>query len=663
MTTTTKTLSVLFVAIANCLLAGCGGGGSNVRAVPESAPPDPPPPPSSAPAEPCPSPVTADCMADVPSSAGNQDMTGGRSSDHALIKRGEGQLTLASHSSNDDLPPTVDFRFGGGTTIENGGLRVWSNATLHSNVVVQTTGTLQSFGTITGSLDNHGYTLMWDKVVGDVANDGVLQPGSSIYGDVIPARVEGNLRQTPNGTLIAVIGVDASLGKLTGGFLMVTGRADIDGTLRLAQYGDEFGPYPLPGAPLSLQVLHADGGVFGQFAKWTSPGLFVTGAPRYLSNDVYFDITAISAAQAMAAAPVVKVDALTLRSAVHFDAALDNAGTWANRPGASLTTTQRQFLASVGAVQHLQDYGQATRTLDSLSGQGYAAATDALLRQASLPNADLMARMDSLHTGSRLGAWSGQSTMLASGSGAFNDQRAGFDQWLGERTLFGSSFAWSDGSLRFDRSGGVARDQSPQWDVYMQRLGRDDTYLFGDIGYSRHELRADRQIDLGIGQRSVRARQDLDLLRSYFEAGRNFHIGGGRLTLFGAVSHVMLHGAGFIEQGATGFELAVQPSTYQRASATAGLRIGQDWHTNSGRWMSVNLAAGYLQTLRDRDDAQAAFTGTPDVRFALDGMQQGRNTGWLHLNLGTGNEHWNWLLSYDRQASDEALSLGAKLGF
>lgn len=663
MTPTTKTLSVLFVAIANCLFAGCGGGGSSVRAVPASAPPDPPPPPpSSAPAEPCPAPVTADCVADVPSSTGDQDMTGGRSSDHALIKRGDGQLTLASHSSNDDFPPTVDFRFGAGTTIEDGRLRVWSNATLHSNVVVQATGALQSFGTTTGNLDNHGYTLMWDKVVGDVANDGVLEPGSSIYGDAVPARVEGNLRQTPNGTLIAVIGVDASLGDLTGGFLTVTGRADIDGTLQLVHYGDWMGPYPLPAAPLSLQVLHADGGVFGQFAQWTSPGLFITGAPRYLPNDVYFDITTISAAQAMAAG-AVKVDPLTLVSAAHFDAALGNAGTWARTPDVSLTATQRQFLASVGAIQHLQDYEKAIRTFDSLSGSGYAAATDALLRQASLPNADLMARMDSLHPESRLGAWSGQSPMLASGSGAFNDQRAGFDQWLGERTLFGSSFAWSDGSLRFDRSGGVARDQSPQWDVYMQRLGRDDTYLFGDIGYSRHELRADRQIDLGIGQRPVRARQDLDLLRSYFEAGRNFHIGGGRLTLFGAVSHVMLHGAGFIEQGATGFELAVQPSTYQRASTTAGLRIGQDWHTNSGRWMSVNLAAGYLQTLRARDDAQAAFTGTPDVRFALDGMQQGRNTGWLHLNLGTGNEHWNWLLSYDRQASDEALSLGTKFSF
>lgn len=414
MSPTTKTLSVLFVAIANGLLAGCGGGGSSVRAVPESVPPDPPPP-SSAPAEPCPAPVTADCVADVPSSVGDQGMTGGRSSDHALIKRGDGRLTLSGHSSYDDLPPTVDFRFDGGTTIEDGWLSVSSNATLHSNVVVQATGALESLGTITGNLDNHGHTLIWNKVVGNAVNDGVLEPGSSIYGDAVPARVEGDLRQTPNGTLVAVIGVGASLGELTGGFVTVTGRADIAGTLELRPYRDEWGPYPLPTAPLSLQVLHADSGVFGQFAKWTSPGIFITGTPRYLANDVYFDATAISAAQAMAKARAGS--AITLQSAAHFDAALGNANGLAGVAPDSLTDAQRRFLESAGSIQRLQTYSQAVRTFDSLSGHGYTAATDALLRQASLPNADLMARMDSLHPGSRLGAWSGQSPMLASGSG------------------------------------------------------------------------------------------------------------------------------------------------------------------------------------------------------------------------------------------------------
>lgn len=644
--------TALLLALSTCVLTACGGGGGNgmIRADAASDPPPPSPPPP--PAEACPTPVTADCMVDT---SGSRDMTGGRTSDHALIKRGTGQLTLASHSSNDNLPPTVDFRFGGGTTVEDGALRVWSNATLHSNVVVQAAGTLQSFGTITGNLDNHGYTLLWNKMVGDVANNGVLEPGSSIYGDVVPARVEGNLRQTPNSTLVAVFGATTS------GFVTVTGRADIDGTLQLKQYTDDFGPYPLPATPLSVQVLHANSGVFGQFAQWTSPGLFITGAVRYLANDVYFDATAISAAQAMASAHAGSAN--TLQSAAHFDAALGNASGLAGAAPDSLTEVQRRFLRSADAIQRLQDYEQAIRTFDSLSGHGYVAATDALLTQASLPNADLMARLGRVHNGSTLGAWSGQSPMLASGFGALNDQRAGFDQWLGDGTLFGSSFAWSQGSLRFDPSGGTARDQSPQWDVYVQRLGRGDTYLFGDVGYSRHELRADRRIDLGGGQHSVRARQDLDLLRSYFEAGRNLHVGNGRLTLFGAMSHVMLHGSGFTELGSTGFELVATPSMHERTSAAAGLRLGHDWRMGGARWASLNLTAGYLHTLQASDDARAAFTGAPDVMFALDGMQHRRNTGWLHLNLGTGTEHWNWLLSYDRQASDAALSLGAKLDF
>lgn len=652
----------LLLALSTCVLTACGGGGSNgmVRVDTASVPP---PPPSSAPAEPCPSPVTADCVADVPSSVGNQDMTGGRSSDHALIKRGASQLTLASHSSNDNLPPTVDFRFGGGTTIEDGNLRVWSNATLHSNVVVQAAGTLQSFGTITGSLDNHGYTLVWDKVVGDVVNDGVLEPGSSIYGDAVPARIEGNLRQTPNSTLIAVIGVDGAHGDLTGGFLSVTGRADIDGKLQLVHYSDDFGPYPLPGAPLSLQVLHADGGVFGQFAQWTSPGLFITGAPRYLANDVYFDITTISAVQAMSAAPAVKVDPLTLGSAARFDAALGDAGKWATTRGDSLTATQRQLLASVGAIQRLRDYSQAVRTLDSISGSGYAAAADALLQQAAMTAPELMARIGNLRPGSAPGSWSTRSAMLVSGAGVFSGQRAGFDQWLGDRLLLGSSFGWSDGSLRFDRSGGAARDQSPQWDVYVRRNGDGSTYVFGDVGYSRHQLDFNRRIDLGIRRQAAGARQSFDLMRAYVEAGRDFRAGQIRLTPFAAASYAMLRGAGMTEQGSTGFELLAQPSLHQRFNGIAGLRLGTTWQASGGRWTTLNLATGYQRLAYSRDDARAAFTGAPNVTFALDGMPPRRNTGWLQMNLATGGAHWNWLLSYDRQASAEALSLGAELDF
>ena len=664
----TKTLwpTALALAISACMLGGCGGGGSNgmvrTESLPPSPPPSPPPPPpppppSSAPAEPCPSPVTGDCMVDSPTTG--QDMTGGRQSDFALVKRGTSRLTLIRESNVFDNSPIVDFRFSGGTTVEDGDLRVVSNANLQSNVVVQSTGHLDVGGTVTGSLTNGGTTTLGGTVTGGMVNDGMLVPDSSIYGNAIPARVEGNFSQTPNGTLVAVIPMTA-YGPMTGGFLSVTGRADIDGTLQLDAYTDDFGPYPLPATPLTLQVLHADGGVFGQFAKWTSPGLFITGALRYQPDDVYFDATAISAAPAMAAAKAG--DAITLQSAAHFDAALGSASGSTSVAPDSLTGAQRHFLASAGAIQRLRTWDQAIRTFDSLSGSGYTAATEALMQQASMPAADLMSRMDTLRAGSKPGAWYGHAAMPASSTGAFSENRAGFDGSLGDGVLLGASLGWGDGSLQFDRSGGTARDRSPQWDIYLRRDLQAGAYVFGDIGYGHHLVNFNRSIDLGLVQQAASAMRALDVTRGYLETGRDFRIGQSRLTPFGAVSHVVLHGGGFAEQGATGFEFIAQPATYRQTSAAAGLRLGRDWR-NGDRWTALNVTTGYRQILAAHDGARAAFTGAPDMTFALDGTQAHRNSSWLQLNLAAGNEHWNWLLSYDRQASEEALSLGAKFSF
>jgi hypothetical protein len=146
-------------------------------------------------------------------------------------------------------------------------------------------------GPMTGNATNHGNMELFWTLVGNVVNDGVVTPASTIYEDVpTMTRIEGVFSQSPAGMLDAVIGA-------TSGGVSVAGRADIDGTLRLSAYQDGWGPYPLPTAPFSVHVLHADGGVFGQFASWTSPGLLITGNLRYLDSDVFFDVTSISAAK------------------------------------------------------------------------------------------------------------------------------------------------------------------------------------------------------------------------------------------------------------------------------------------------------------------------------------------------------------------------------
>lgn len=641
--------ATLLLAVSAGSLSGCGGG-SMVRAdVPAPVPASVPPP---APTGPCPSPVTADCVADV---SADQEMTGGRQSDYALVKRGDGKLSLISQPDTFG-PPVVDFRFSGGTSVENGTLRVASSASLHSNVVVQSSGRLELFGGMAGNATNHGEMLLLDTVVGNVVNDGILTPASSIHGDVVPARVEGSFNQAPGGTL------DAVLGATSGGFLSVAGQAHVDGTLRLVAYTDDWGPYPVPAAPLSVQVLHADGGVFGQFANWTSPGLFIAGAVRYLDHDVFFDATSVSAARVMSASHAGT--ALTWRAAARFDAALIGATGLAGMPREGLSVTQRQFLASTASIQRLQNYNDAIRTFDSLAGYGHGMVTDTLLQQAMMPASPLLSHIGNLAAGSAPGPWFAQSALVTSTAGAIgNESRGGTDQWLGDRLLFGSSFGWTEGNLPFDLLGGKARDRAPQWDVYLRRNGNRHAYVLGDVGYSRHQLDLERQIDLGSERYNARAERRLDEVHAYVEAGLGFHLGQGRLTPFGALGHATLHGTGFTERGVTGFELIAQPSVHQQTSAIAGLRFGQEWHGGGGRWTQLNLATGYVRLLVARDHALAAFTGAPDMQFALDGMPRQRNSSWLQLGLGTGDEHWAWRLNYDRQASVEALSLGMRLGF
>jgi len=214
-------------------------------------------------------------------------MIGGRQSDYALsVRRGELDLVPSTSSG--------DFRFSGGTTVEGDTmLKVTYGSNLHSNVIVQLAGRLE-LGAMIGDATNHGTIVLWRRLVGNVVNDGILTPGSSIYDDDVStswARIDGVFSQSPASTLDAVIGATS------GGFVSVAGRADVDGTLRLVPYSDDWGPYPLPAAPLTVHVLHADGGVFGRFSTWTSPGLVITGNLRYVDNDIFFDVTSISAAK------------------------------------------------------------------------------------------------------------------------------------------------------------------------------------------------------------------------------------------------------------------------------------------------------------------------------------------------------------------------------
>lgn len=693
--------SAIASILACSLLAACGGGGGGamVRSSPppQSPPPTgnppPAPPPPSTPASPCPAPVTGDC---VVVGAAEQQLPGGRQSDHALIIGNESTMGNLSLWLGDDS------RFGGGTFIrygtlfmsggsvrtgvdpatvdgtilqsnvmvgERGRFYIQSGGRTHAGILrgnVENRGVLGIFGRVEGQVENHGVATIHGTVTGNVSNrgsaifsgviggswtnDGRLDVGDPLNG-TSPNRIDGDFRQSNAGILGILL---PSEGPWAGSYtstLFVGGRAELGGVLELRRawyndYGAFYGYLiaPLPSAPVSFQILHANGGVFGRFSEWR-PGdwldendaprpLFIEGNLRYDSHDVWFDLTRVSVQAAMAGQGF---GGITLASAGNLDRALASADGFALQPRPALAAVQSSFLRSAGRLLWLDDAQQAARSLDSLAGSLHVDAMEALARDDVLARG-IGARTLALHPGDHAGAWS----RVHGGNSV-----AGFDQWLSPRLLVGAS-ATNAGGGGGDASGGHAMHASPQAALYLRWFGNDGWYAGGGVGYAQHALALDRRIDLADGGTwNAHAQRRLGIASLDAEAGRRFTVGGATLAPYAWLGADVVRSERALEQGQTGFELALQANSQARLDGGVGVRLGKRWRLGDAGWLALDGDARYRQRLAQAGDPlRAAFVGVPDAWFDVPAHAVRRGS-WLDLGLrggfGTG---WDWSLTH-----------------
>jgi len=635
--------SAIALILACSLLAACGGGsgGGLARSSPPPAPqPSAPPPPPATPLGPCPMPVTGNCVVTTYGT-----MLGGRDSANALSV----QLPVGQELRLGSSDPTVGsqalreatYSFAGGTLVEHGGLVIGYGNTLRSNLQVQRDGYLGIGGSAVGSLGNDGITEVFGTLTGAVANRGKLYLLGTIHGDVhneglfdadaaawngVLASITGNYADSPSSTLAVALcskGWDCQSG------LTVSGRADIAGTLQLRQYTDAWGPYELPGTG-AHRILHANGGVFGTFARWTSPGLFIEGSLRYGAYDVWFDLTRISLQAAMAGQGF---GGITLASAANLDRALAIADGFTTAPN----TSQARFLRSAGRLLWLDDAQQAARSLDSLAGSLHIDAVGALANNDALARG-IGARTLALQPGDHAGAWS----RLQGG-----DTIAGFDQWLSPRLLAGATVAQAR-DAHSDGFGGRSRHDSPQAALYLRWFGNDGWYAGGSAGYAQHALALDRRIDLaGGGRWNAYAHRRLGITSLDAEAGRRFDVGGANIAPYLWLGADVIRSEGAIEQGQTGLELTLQANAQASLDAGLGVRVGKRWRVGETGWLAFDADARYRQRLvQAGDPLRAAFIGVPDAWFDVPG-HEARSGTWLDLGLRGGFGHgWAWSVGH-----------------
>lgn len=640
-------IAVVSACIASALLVACGGGGGGsggiVRSPAPSAPPPAPPPPPLPPPPtqlgPCQMPITGDCVVNP----GAVAMGGGRSSDHALHVRGGAHLFLGSIPNEQPFLAPGTYRFAGGTVVGDGesknGLSVREANTLESNVQVNAESYLFLEGTVRGQVTNAGAVYFGGGILG-----GSLQNNGKVVADAgdpantgrsIENRVEGAFRQGSGGTLSISLPSNSTYPDYRYTF-NISGRADLDGTLELRAPSDGWDSYPFPTTPTAAHVLHAGGGVFGTFLRWTAPFLFVEGSLRYGSHDVWFDLTRASFAPTMASNGVSS--ALTLASAGNLDRLFVRTDGLALMAPGTRSDAQDRMLASAGSVLRIHDIAQATRTLDSLSGAMHADAMQASLRQG-IGDPAVGQRLAAMQPGFAAGAWSKTDA---------NGGVSGFDQWLSPRLLVGVQAGQGSDAAR-DTFGQSSR-LSPQAGAYLRWFGDDGWYAGGSAGYAQHTLALDRTLDLDRGgQWNAHARHRFNVAGVQGEAGRRFAFAGGALTPYVALDATALRSERSLEQGRTGFELAMQSTIQAQMRANLGIRFGRDWRIGDTGWLRLDADARVQRRLADAGDPlRAAFVGVPDLWFDVP-SHSNRTSGWLDVGLRGGiGRDWTWSLDRSR---------------
>lgn len=636
-------------ALAVALLAACGGSGGGsgmVRSDPpvESRQPPPPPPPPPAPIG-CTGPQSADCVVDVPANYFGHPADGGRDSDYALVKIGEGGAALRNGV----------YRFGGGTRIEAGVLEVAGDAILQSDVA--NAARLSVVGEVRGDLINHGAAWLSGTIDGHVSNLGrfTVDASDGTETDAIVAVVTGDYTQASTASLGMLVG------GATGGTLSVGGEAHLDGTVDFSMWDNGWYGVPVPATPYTHHVLTAAGGVSGTFDGLSTGSLFIGGTLRYEPNDVWFEVAATSAAAVMQHAAAG--DAMTHNAARAYDRILAVADTLP-RDAAQLSQAQRRFLLSAATIQRIGDLAQAVRTFDSISGHGHLAAIDAQLQHAlqSAPRIGAHAGRVPLHAS---GAWSASPDVSSVRGASFAQGQAfGYDAWIGERLLLGGRVDQTDSVMAVDREGGVARGRAPAVHLSLHRVGNNGWHTTGLLGASRQTMRLERPIDLGAARGAALSERNTDLAYAWVETGRDIRTEGGTITPFASLGYAAMHGDAFVEYGNTGFELAGLPSRYERLQGDAGVRYAKGWRWGGDGWSRLGLGARWRHAFYANDTLQVAFTGAPQVMFDVAGMPMARTDRLWELDFTGGvGDRWSWTMRYEDGTDDRALSLGMALGF
>jgi len=552
----------------------------------------------------------------------------------------------AATAAGQDAAFLNDIKGAGGLNVSgNGRLTLSGTNTYAGTTNVSGSATLESMLGVPGAVTISGTAnlIAHGDIGGSVNNAGQLTTLDT------STHITGDFTQTANGRLSQKLGAP----------LIVSGTASLAGDFYIA---GAISGYTVT----SHQQVIAANAISGAFATQTpAAGVFLSAQLQYLPKEVWVDTTQLSITQVATTSMSQSVAAVS--SAQRLDGAFAqiNASLASGSPTAA-AMDERTLLAA-GSIQQSSSQQVAQASLESLSGQLYAASTAVTLAGIDAGNDALINHLDQHGP---TGAWTqslgsqGGLSRAGFGNVGFNLDGAlvGNDVKIGNNGFAGVAVSQmrSTGQL----SGSVDRqtNRATEGMLYAGSRGAN-WYGVGRFGFG--SFHGDTQRLLRLGDQGAFAGTDDSghYNVAYGEFGYRTNVGALTLTPYANAQFASIRRAGFQELGGDGFGLAANGQTTSRWQAGFGLRAGSSWLTSYGK-LHIDAKLGWQNAFATKGEVFSARYNGIAQWAPVEGIGLSRRAGTAGFTMGMDlSERSQFSMDFDQRFADRDHSHSATMSY
>lgn len=522
----------------------------------------------------------------------------------------------AATAAGQDMAFVNDIKGAGGLNVSGNGKLTLSGSNTYAGATnLSGSATLESMLGVPGAVTTSGTAnlIAHGNVGGSVNNAGQFTTLDT------STHITGDFTQTATGRLSQKLGAP----------LIVSGNASLAGDFYIAG--------AVSGYTVSShqQVLTANA-IAGTFATTTkASGVFLSSTLQYLPKEVWVDTTQLSITQVATTSMSQSVAAVN--SAQRLDGAFSQITASLANGSPTAASVDARTLIAAGSIQQSSTQQVAQASLESLSGQLYAASTAVTLAGIEAGNDALINHLDERGP---TGAWTqslgSQGGLSRAGFGNVNFNLdggiVGNDVKLGTNGFAGVAVSQMRSTGQLADSVDRQTNRATEGMLYAGSRGAN-WYGVGRFGFG--SFRGDTQRMLRLGDQGTFAGTDNNgrYNVAYGEFGYRTNVGAFTLTPFMNTQFASIRRAGFQELGGDGFGLATNGQTTSRWQAGFGVRAGSTWLTSYGK-LRIDAKLGWQNAFATKGEVFSARYNGVAQWAPVEGIGLSRRAGTAGFTMG-----------------------------